>query len=68
MRYDYSTATKLLDISRELKEKYGTLSSLFRKSENKKDLEKKLLEFKGVGPVTAKIFLRDLDEIIFNKK
>lgn len=68
VRYDFSTATKLLDISRELKEKYGTLSNLFRESKNKKDLEKKLLEFKEVGPVTAKIFLRDLDEIIFSKK
>jgi len=60
VRYDFSTATKLLEICKELKEKYGTLSNLCRQSKNKKDLEKRLLEFKGVGLVTVKIFLRDL--------
>ena len=60
VRYDFSTATKLLEICKELKEKYGTLSNLCRQSKNKKDLEKRLLEFKGVGPITVKIFLRDL--------
>ena len=60
VRYDFSTATKLLEICKELKKKYGTLSNFYRQSKNKKDLEKRLLEFKGVGPVTVKIFLRDL--------
>ena len=61
VRYDFSTATKLLNISKELKIKYGSLAKMFRKAKNKKDLEKKLLEFKGVGPVTAEIFLRDIN-------
>ena len=30
---------------------------------SKKDLEKKLQEFKGIGPVTVRIFLRDLSLI-----
>ncbi len=67
VRYDFSTATKLLDISKKLKEEYGTLTNLFHRSKDKKDLEKKLLEFKGVGPVTVKIFLRDLDKIVLSK-
>jgi endonuclease III len=61
VRYDFSTATKLLEISKELKTKYGSLTRMFRQAKNKKDLEKKLLEFKGIGPVTAKIFLRDIN-------
>ena len=60
VRYDFSTATKLLEICRELKEKYGSLKNLIKVSKNKKDLAKKLQEFKGIGPVTARIFLRDL--------
>jgi len=29
-------------------------------AKKQKDLERKLLEFKGIGPVTTRIFLRDL--------
>ncbi|MDI6591939.1 MAG: DNA methylase [Patescibacteria group bacterium] len=60
VRYDFSTATKLLEICKELKEKYGGLKKLIKISKNKKDLAKRLQEFKGIGPVTTRIFLRDL--------
>ncbi len=60
VRYDFSTATKLLEICQELKIKYGTVKNLLKAAKSKKDLEKKLIEFKGIGPVTARIFLRDL--------
>jgi len=61
VRYDFSTATKLLEICKELKEKYGNLSNLLKQAKNKKDLAKRLQEFKGIGPVTTRIFLRELD-------
>ena len=60
IRYDFSSATKLLEICKELKEKYGSLKNLINVSKNKKDLAKRLQEFKGIGPVTTRIFLRDL--------
>jgi len=60
IRYDFSSATKLLEICKELKEKYGSLKNLIKVSKNKKDLAKRLQEFKGIGPVTTRIFLRDL--------
>lgn len=60
VRYDFSTATKLLEISKELKKKHKSLKNLIKTSKNKKDLAKKLQEFKGIGPVTTRIFLRDL--------
>ncbi len=60
VRYDFSTATKLLEISKQLKERYGRIKNLLKSAKDKKDLERRLLEFKGIGPVTAKIFLRDL--------
>jgi endonuclease III len=60
VRYDFSTATKLLEIFKQLKERYGRIKNLLKSAKDKKDLERRLLEFKGIGPVTAKIFLRDL--------
>ena len=60
VRFDFSTATKLLDISQSLITRYGSLASLFRQSSDRRDLAKRLQEFKGVGPVTTRIFLRDI--------
>jgi endonuclease III len=60
VRYDFSTASNLLGIMKELKEKYGDLESLHRESTDPRDLEKRLQEFKGVGPVGVNIFLREL--------
>lgn len=67
VRYDFSTATKLLEICKELKEKYGSLTNLLKQSKNKKDLAKRLREFKGIGSVTTRIFLRDLLNVIANQ-
>jgi hypothetical protein len=58
VRYDFSTATKLLAICKDLKREYGTLSRLIRIAKNSSDLSKRLQKFKGIGPTT--IFLRDL--------
>jgi endonuclease III len=58
--YDFATASKLLEIASRLKEKYGSLENLYVQAKNDKDLEKKLQEFKGVGPTTVNTFLREL--------
>ena len=60
VRYDESTATNLLNIMADLKERYGSLEDLYKQSSGTEDLEKRLQDFKGVGPVTAQIFLREL--------
>jgi endonuclease III-like uncharacterized protein len=60
VRYDFSTASKLLDLVKQLKQSYGTLTELHKKAENTKDLENRLMQFKGIGPVTVNIFLREL--------
>jgi endonuclease III len=59
-RYDFSTATYLLGIAKTLKEKYGNLERLHAESSSPSDLERRLKEFKGVGPVGVNIFLREL--------
>lgn len=60
VRYDYATATKLLDISKQIKEQYGTVQKLLNQSQSSSSLKKRLEEFKGIGPKTASIFIRDI--------
>ena len=64
VRYDFSTATKLLDVAKALKEKYGTLGALLKGSETIEELSSRLQEFKGVGPKTVEIFLRDMGPVL----
>lgn len=60
-RYDFKTATKLLEVMQMLNHAYGgDLNILHEKARDPEDLESKLMEFKGVGPVTVNIFLREL--------
>lgn len=59
-RYDFSTATNLLSIAKALKENYGDLERLHSESSSPEDLERRLQEFRGVGPVCVSIFLREL--------
>ncbi len=60
VRYDFSTASKLLDLVKQLQQSYGTLTNLHKAAQNPKDLEENLMEFKGIGPITTNIFLREL--------
>ena len=60
VRYDFSTASKLLDLVKQLQQEYGSLNELHRQAKGPKDLEHKLMQFKGIGPVTTNIFLREL--------
>jgi hypothetical protein len=59
-RYDFSTATKLINIMSELRERYGSLEELRQQSSDTEDLQRRLQEFKGIGPVTAQIFSREM--------
>jgi hypothetical protein len=65
VRYDFSTATKLLEVCKELKSRYGKMTSLVAQARTAAELSRKLQEFKHIGPVTARIFLRDLRPIWF---
>jgi len=63
VRYDFSTASALLEIMKKLKADYGSLTKLHEQSKDQKDLEDMLKEFKRVGPTTVNIFLRELRDI-----
>lgn len=61
-RYDFSTATKLLEVTGYLKKQYGgDLNRLHAVATDSKDLEERLKALgKGIGPTTVSIFLRDM--------
>ena len=63
VRYDFSTASNLLQMANSLKQKCGSLEDLYAQAKDSDDLEKRLLEFKGVGPTTVNIFLRELKTV-----
>jgi hypothetical protein len=62
VRYDFKTATKLLDLSRALTQTYhADLADLHRAANSPGDLEQRLKSLaKGIGDVTVNIFLREM--------
>ena len=65
VRYDYKTATKLLDVSHNLVDQYkGNLNNVHQRANSLIELEKLLKDLgKGVGAVTVNIFLRELRSV-----
>jgi hypothetical protein len=68
VRYDFSTATKLLEVCTELIHRYGTLTNLLAEARTPAELSRLLQEFKHIGPTTARIFLREVRPIWYPKK
>jgi len=61
VRYDFSTASNLLDINEKLlRDHNGSLEEIHEGAKSPRNLEKLIQDFKGVGPTTASIFLREL--------
>lgn len=65
-RYDHSTAERLSLMCRMLMEHYqGRVLGLFEAAGNREDFERRLRQFKGVGPVTVGIFMREAGPALF---
>ena len=61
VRYDGRKSSQILKDCEWLLDHYeGSLTQLHRLAKGREDLESKLMEFYGVGEVTANIFLREL--------
>jgi transposase len=63
VRYDFSTATKLLEVCQELKQRYGGMTKLIAHCKGGSELSARLQEIKHIGPVTAQIFTREVAPI-----
>ena len=68
VRYDFSTATKLLEVCEELKRRYGSITGLMSRARTAAALSRRLQEIKHIGPVTARIFLREIRPIFYPRK
>ena len=61
VRYDGKKSSQILEDCQMLLEKYhGSLNKLHQSAKNNAELENKLMEFYGIGPITTNIFLREL--------
>lgn len=61
VRYDGRKSSQILSDCEMLLQDYGgSLTALHAVSQDPKDLERRLLGFFGVGPITVNIFLREL--------
>ena len=66
VRYDESTAQRLLDLSVKLNAEYaGKISHIRSASADRQAFEQRLAEFDGVGPKTIEIFMRDAGPVLF---
>jgi hypothetical protein len=68
VRYDFSTATKLLEVCQELKQCYGNMTKLIAQARTASELSARLQEFKHIGPVTARIFTRGVGTIWYGSR
>ncbi|PRW83915.1 DNA methylase [Pseudomonas simiae] len=66
VRYDETTAQRLLDLSAKLNAEYaGKITHMRSASESREAFEKRLGAFDGVGPKTIEIFMRDAVKVLF---
>lgn len=65
VRYDFSTATKLLEVFGRLKRDYGSdLWNLYNASKDGRDIERRMKDLgKGIGDTTVSIFLREMRRV-----
>lgn len=68
VRYDFSTATELLEVCEELQRRCGTLKKLLAQSATASEVSRKLQEMKHIKPMTARIFLREIRPIWYQHK
>lgn len=66
VRYDESTADRLIKLCERLDREYGgALGAIRERSEDRRELEKRLAQFEGVGPKTVEIFMREAQKVWF---
>jgi 3-methyladenine DNA glycosylase/8-oxoguanine DNA glycosylase len=60
VRYDETTAARLLALANKLHNDYaGNVSSIVAASTDRRDFESRLAAFEGIGPKTIEIFMRE---------
>ncbi|MBK5518201.1 DNA methylase [Pseudomonas sp. TH10] len=66
VRYDETTASRLLALATKLNDEYeGKVSNIAKASADFQAFEKRLSEFEGIGPKTIEIFMREASAVLF---
>lgn len=66
VRYDETTASRLLALASKLNDEYeGKVSNIAKASADLQAFEKRLSEFEGIGPKTIEIFMREAAAVLF---
>jgi endonuclease III len=66
VRYDETTAERLLKLAARLNVEYaGQVTNVLAASSDRRDFEKRLLAFDGIGPKTVEIFMREAGRVLF---
>lgn len=66
VRYDETTAARLLALASKLNDEYGgKVSNIVKASADRQAFEKRLSEFEGIGPKTIEIFMREAAAVLF---
>lgn len=69
VRYDISTAARLLKLSRKLLAEYGgTVTAIRQQSSTRDDFAQRLLAFEGIGPKTVEIFMREAEAGLYGEQ
>lgn len=63
-RIDYIMTDELHEIMATIASDHGSVSQLVKRAESRRALERTLKGFTGVGPTTARIFLRDIPDSV----
>src|ERR1700712_1818220 len=66
VRYDESTADRLHALAVKLNDEYGAkVKNIVDASADRKDFEKRLQGFEGIGEKTVEIFMREAGRVLF---
>jgi len=68
VRYDFSTASKLLEVFQQLKQRYGSVTKLIEEAKTASELSDRLQTFTHIGPVTARIFTEEVAPIWYRSR
>lgn len=66
VRYDNSTAERLIELGSTLNEDYGgKVGAIHAQSQNRTDFEQRLQAFTGIGPMTVQIFMHEAHKAFY---
>ena len=66
VRYDETTASRLLALANKLNTEYdGKVSNIVTVTADRQAFEKRLSEFEGIGPKTIEIFMREAATVLY---